>query len=119
MDECHGPSVTVLEGVCKGIPNMGTARVLEPGCGDGRLARDFLSKKWDAIDMFDRCQFAINNIGEWKEEVPEIKRCECSSMAAFKSAERYDVILMRWICGYLRRRELTHQLANWKELLRE
>ena len=117
MDECHGPSVTVLEGVCSGIPHMGTARVLEPGCGDGRLARDFSSKKWDAVDVYDRCQLAINSVLDWKDEVPAIKRCECSSMASFQSKVPYDAILMRWVSGYLRKRELTQQLAAWKAML--
>ena len=119
MDKCHDGRIRMLQGVFKMIPNMGNTKVLEPGCGDGRLAKDLLQFRFEHIDMFDKCQISINNILAWKDTVKAIDRCECSSMAAFRKEELYDVILMSWVCGYLRKQELKDQLVAWKKWLRK
>ena len=69
--------------------------------------------------MFDKCQLAINSVLAWKDDVPAIDRCECSTMATFQFAKPYDVILMRWICGYLKKQKLIQQLATWKTWLKK
>ena len=56
--------------------------------------------------MFDKCDIAIDKILAWKDTVEVIDRCECSTMAGFKSSKLYDVIIMRWVSGYLRKNEL-------------
>ena len=106
MDQCHEACVKMLKGLFKLIPNMGTARVLEPGCGDGRLTQDFLQFRFQAIDMFDKCEKAIDKILAWKDTIEAIDRCECSLMSDFQSSKPYDVIIMRWVSGYLPQNEL-------------
>ena len=42
MDICNYACIKMIQGLFKLIPNMGNTRVLEPGCGDGRLTKDLL-----------------------------------------------------------------------------
>ena len=69
MDDCHDSVVKMLENFFDGLPNMKKERVLDAACGDGRLTTDFLSRKFEKIDMFDKCPDAFDIISNLKKEV--------------------------------------------------
>ena len=50
---CHPGSIQMFLEAMKHLPNLKKERVLEVACGDGQLTRDFLTKEFKEVYMFD------------------------------------------------------------------
>ena len=80
MEECHDPGMEMLERFFDILPNMKKERALDAACGDGRLTNDFLSRKFDKIDMFDQSPDAFDIISNLKKHIKQIDDVQLVSM---------------------------------------
>jgi len=62
MNECHAKSVKLLEVVFDKLHHIDRGRVLEVAAGDGRVSRDLLMTRFEAIDCFDQCPVAVKQL---------------------------------------------------------
>ena len=97
----------MLESLFRFLPDLERSRALDVACGDGSLTKDFLSKLFDKIDMFDECPIAIKTVNGWRKDVTVIDRVEQSSIEKFIIHDYYSLIILRWVTGYLKDMELV------------
>ena len=53
MDEYHQPSIDLLEKVLEPFKGIKKDRAIDLACGIGNLTKDFLTKKFDCVDLVD------------------------------------------------------------------
>jgi len=62
MEHCHLESVKVLETLMDQLPSLSYERCLSVAEGDGRLIKDLLRFRFEAIDCFDHCPIAVKKL---------------------------------------------------------
>ena len=67
MDICHPDRVKLMETIIGIVPGMSFEYALEAACGDGRLSKDFLVKKFKNVDLFDIDQDSIDVVKKWAD----------------------------------------------------
>ena len=60
MKICHEEAIQQLPTVFDSIYSEKQERALEVACGSGKLTRDFLSKRYQKIDFFDKNPLAVH-----------------------------------------------------------
>ena len=59
MKPNHADRIKLMDAIFKLVPEMSFDRALEGACGDGRLSKDLLVKKFNNVDLFDIDEDAI------------------------------------------------------------
>ena len=80
MDDYHQSSMDLLDQVLKPFKYINTYRALDLGCGVGNLTKDFLSKRFDKVDMVELDKDDFEKALELKKTIPQIDRVECVDM---------------------------------------
>ena len=65
MDICHPDRVKLMETIIGIVPGMSFEYALEAACGDGRLSKDLLVKKFKNVDLFDIDEDSIDIVKKW------------------------------------------------------
>jgi len=80
MEDCHGESIKLLEVVLDQLRHLDKGRVLEVAAGDGRVARDLLMNRFEAVDCFDQCPMAVKKLEELQKQHEIIERVDQATM---------------------------------------
>ena len=67
--------------------------------------------------MFDSDKEDIEEAMKLKDEFPQIKEVRQDTMQTYETDDRFDLITMRWVSGYLSDTELINRLSKWKTWL--
>ena len=67
MDLCHPHRVKLMETMIGLASGMSFNYALEAACGDGRLSKDLLVKKFTNVDLFDIDEDSIDIVKKWAE----------------------------------------------------
>ena len=83
------------------------------------MARDFLSKQYNEVELFDQCSTACedaetNNLVN--NNVYRPKKCRMQDYS-FEENEKLNGIYLRWCIGYLKREEQIKFLKKAKQAL--
>ena len=70
MEICHPDRVKLMETIIKLTPGLSFDYALEAACGDGRLSKDLLAKKFTNVDLFDIDEDSIDMVKKWAELYP-------------------------------------------------
>ena len=87
MDEYHQPSIDLLEKVLEPFKNIKKDRALDLACGIGKLTKDFLSKRFNNVDLVDLDAEDIEKARQLKLIIPQIDRVEHEAMQDFTANE--------------------------------
>ena len=67
MEICHPDRVKLMKTIIELTPGLSFDYALEAACGDGRLSKDLLAKKFENIDLFDIDEDSIDVVKKWAE----------------------------------------------------
>ena len=112
MNDCHLPSVKVLEELLDSLSHLNYGRALAIAEGDGLLTKDLLRFRFKAIDCFDQCPEAVKKLEQLQERYAQIHRVDQATMQSYILEESYTCIFLRWCIGYLSGKELKTLLVK-------
>jgi|AACY02.9.fsa_nt_gi hypothetical protein len=70
MEICHPERIELMKKIMGRVPGLSFDYALEAACGDARLSKDLLVKKFKNIDLFDIDEEAIETAKEWSKNFP-------------------------------------------------
>ncbi|XP_064003353.1 N-terminal Xaa-Pro-Lys N-methyltransferase 2 [Pogoniulus pusillus] len=104
-----------------GVGKAGTNRALDCGSGIGRISKHVLLpvfKSVELVDMMENFLAEVPNYLQGKED--RVEMYYCKSLQEFTPApQRYDVIWIQWVSGYLTDKDLLHFLIRCQNGLKD
>ncbi|XP_032552897.1 alpha N-terminal protein methyltransferase 1B isoform X3 [Chiroxiphia lanceolata] len=104
-----------------GVGKAGTNRALDCGSGIGRISKHVLLpvfKSVELVDMMENFLAEVPNYLQGKED--RVEMYYCKSLQEFTPApQRYDVIWIQWVSGYLTDKDLLEFLIRCQNGLRD
>ena len=83
------------------LPDLKYGRVLDVACKDGQVTKDYLAKKFQTVDMFDKDLCEIAKAKRLLLDYRNIGNIDCVSMEDYNWEEKYNCVFIRWGIGYL------------------
>ncbi|XP_069718195.1 N-terminal Xaa-Pro-Lys N-methyltransferase 2 isoform X2 [Phaenicophaeus curvirostris] len=104
-----------------GMGKAGTNRALDCGSGIGRISKHVLLpvfKSVELVDMMENFLAEVPNYLQGKED--RVEMYYCKSLQEFTPApQRYDVIWIQWVSGYLTDKDLLEFLIRCQSGLKD
>ncbi|XP_047936290.1 N-terminal Xaa-Pro-Lys N-methyltransferase 2 isoform X2 [Anser cygnoides] len=104
-----------------GVGKAGTNRALDCGSGIGRISKHVLLpvfKSVELVDMMENFLAEVPNYLQGKED--RVEMYYCKSLQEFTPApQRYDVIWIQWVSGYLTDKDLLKFLIRCQNGLKD
>ncbi|KAJ7411861.1 Alpha N-terminal protein methyltransferase 1B [Willisornis vidua] len=104
-----------------GVGKAGTNRALDCGSGIGRISKHVLLpvfKSVELVDMMENFLAEVPNYLQGKED--RVEMYYCKSLQEFTPApQRYDVIWIQWVSGYLTDKDLLEFLIRCQNGLKD
>ncbi|ETV98340.1 hypothetical protein, variant [Aphanomyces invadans] len=86
-------------------PGMGRQLAIDCGCGVGRVVKNLLLPRFDAVDCLEQCQRLLNTVPSYignASDTARIRNLYCMGMQDFQpEAGTYDLIWCQWVLGHL------------------
>ena len=117
MVDCHKACMTLMEKELDNIRGLRKNYALDCGCGDGRVSRELLVKKFQRVDLFDPCPVGVQKVLELKKKKKQIGDVSVSTMQNYPWPRNYDGIFLVWVAGYLSYMDLVAFLKTAKQHL--
>jgi SAM-dependent methyltransferase len=114
----HPRDQILLTRILPGMPNVG--RILDYGCGQGRLLATMLDRGLDAEGMekhADMRSIAQAETAKWSSAKPRVLAGSVDDLGKISSGT-YDLIVAMGVFQYLSKSEYDDTLAEFKRLLR-
>ena len=100
MRACHQAAVLAMDQFIDGLPMVRYEKALEVGCGDGRVTRDQLLRRFSMVDLFDPCAVAIRKVKKEMALQWQVMHIDQGTMETHDWHGDYSLIVMRWCIGY-------------------
>lgn len=102
MNLTNPKTLDQLRNLLAKLKDLDYTNALEVAMGEAHVTKEILLEKFKEVDMFDRDAGAFQMGLNLQKKYPDkIKRVKRNSMQYFKFETKYNLIVLRFCCGYL------------------
>ncbi|XP_015725301.1 alpha N-terminal protein methyltransferase 1B isoform X2 [Coturnix japonica] len=104
-----------------GVGKAGTNRALDCGSGIGRISKHVLLPIFKSVELVDMMENFLAEVPNYLQgEEDRVEMYYCKSLQEFTPApQRYDVIWIQWVSGYLTDKDLLKFLIRCQKGLKD
>ncbi|XP_048800061.1 N-terminal Xaa-Pro-Lys N-methyltransferase 2 isoform X3 [Lagopus muta] len=104
-----------------GVGKAGTNRALDCGSGIGRISKHVLLPVFKSVELVDMMENFLAEVPNYlQDEEDRVEMYYCKSLQEFTPApQRYDVIWIQWVSGYLTDKDLLKFLIRCQKGLKD
>ncbi|NXQ85784.1 NTM1B methyltransferase, partial [Nyctibius grandis] len=105
----------------QGVGKAGTNRALDCGSGIGRISKHVLLPVFKSVELVDMMENFLAEVPNYLQDKEDrVEMYYCKSLQEFTPApQRYDVIWIQWVSGYLTDKDLLEFLIRCQNGLKD